>query len=183
MEKENSREESVNFIKNSIASIPDWPKKGIIFRDITTLLQNPKAFEKSIKILEQRYKEKEIDVIAGIESRGFIIGSALAQKLGKPLVLIRKPGKLPRETIKETYDLEYGTDSIEIHKDAVMPNEKVLLVDDLLATGGTAVAACNLIRKLHGDVIEACFIIELPDLNGRDKLPVESFSIVSFEGE
>jgi len=183
IEKENSREESVNFIKNSIASIPDWPKKGIIFRDITTLLQNPKAFEKSIKILEQRYKEKEIDVIAGIESRGFIIGSALAQKLGKPLVLIRKPGKLPRETIKETYDLEYGTDSIEIHKDAVMPNEKVLLVDDLLATGGTAVAACNLIRKLHGDVIEACFIIELPDLNGRDKLPVESFSIVSFEGE
>ena len=173
-----------NLIKSKIRTIPHFPKQGVMFRDITTLLKDPEGMEKVIEIFYNRYKNKNIDLIAGIESRGFIVGGILAMRLGVGFVPLRKPGKLPAETIKEEYQLEYGTDAIEIHKDAVQPGQKVLVVDDLIATGGTAVAACNLVEKLGGRIEEVAFVIELLELNGREKLsrwPV--FSIVKFEGE
>ena len=174
----------INYIKNKIRTIPHWPKPGIMFRDITTLLKDKESFKKLIDMLYERYKEYNIDIVAGIESRGFIIAGILAEKLNSGLVLIRKPGKLPAETISENYELEYGTDRIEIHKDAISKGQKVLLIDDLIATGGTALASCKLIEKLEGKVVECCFTIELPDLKGREKLskyPV--FSLIKFEGE
>lgn len=174
----------LQYIKNSIKSINNFPKPGIIYRDITSLMQNPEAMKKVINILVNRYKNKQIDIITGIESRGFIFGAILAEKLNISFVPIRKRGKLPRETESQEYDLEYGSDVIEIHKDAVKPGQKVLLIDDLLATGGTAEAAIKLIEKLNGEIIECTFVIELPDLNGKQKLgkyPV--FSVVEFEGE
>ena len=154
-----------------------------MFRDITPLLADKDGFREVIEILEERYKNKEIDVIAGIESRGFIIGSALASKLNKGFVLIRKPGKLPAEKIREEYSLEYGKDAVEIHKDAIKPSQKVLLIDDLLATGGTCLAAANLIERLGGEVIECAFIINLPELRGHEKLKWPLYSIVDFEGD
>lgn len=173
------------FLKSKIRTVPNWPKPGVMFRDITTLLQDSEGFKKVLDILENRYKTKEIEVIAGIESRGFVIASALASRLGKGLVLIRKPNKLPAEKIREEYSLEYGKDAVEIHKDALKPNQKVLLCDDLLATGGTARAAARLIEKLGAKVIECCFIIDLPDLGGSQSLmnnwPV--YNIISYEGE
>jgi 5'-methylthioadenosine phosphorylase len=175
-----------DFIKNKIRTIPNWPKPGVMFRDITTLLKDTEGMNRVVEIFYERYKDKQIDVIAGIESRGFIIGGILANKLGVGFVPIRKPGKLPFETIKEVYELEYGTDAIEIHKDAIKYGQNVLLIDDLIATGGTALAACNLIRKLGGKVVECGFIIDLPDLKGREKLERANqsvFSIVEFEGE
>lgn len=171
------------FIKNKIRTIPNWPKQGIMFRDITTLLKDGEAFQKTIAIFEQRYKNKNIDVIAGIESRGFVIASALASKLNKGLVLIRKPGKLPAETIKEEYSLEYGKDAIEIHKDAIKPEQNVLIIDDILATGGTASAAATLVEKLGGKIIECAFVVELLELQGRKKLCWPIFKIVDFEGK
>ena len=176
----NNDEETV---KSKIRTIPNWPKPGIMFRDITTLLKDAEGFTKTIEILEKRYKNKNIDLIAGIESRGFVIASALANRLGKGVVLIRKPGKLPAETVREEYALEYGTDAIEIHKDAIVPGQKILLCDDLLATGGTAGAAANLIEKLGGKIVECAFIVELPELGGRKKLGRPMFKIVDFEGE
>ncbi len=181
--KEELNKEDVEFIKQRIRTIPNFPKQGIMFRDITTLLKDSEGFARVIKILEERYKDKEIDIIAGIESRGFIVASALASRLGKGVILVRKPGKLPFETVRQEYELEYGKDAVEIHKDAISTGQKVLLIDDLLATGGTSSAACNLIEKLGGQVVEAGFIIELPDLKGREKLRWPVFSIVSFEGE
>lgn len=172
------------FIKNKIRAIPDFPKPGIMFRDITTLLKDPEGMKRVLDILKERYKEKGIEVVAAIESRGFIIGGALAEKLKISFVPIRKPGKLPAETVKEEYELEYGTDAVEIHKDAISEGQKILLIDDLLATGGTSRAAANLIEKLGGQIEEIAFIIELPDLRGREKLnkwPV--FSMVKFEGD
>jgi adenine phosphoribosyltransferase len=154
-----------------------------MFRDITTLLKDKEGLSRTIKILEERYKNEEIDLIAGIESRGFIIASALALRLGKGLVLVRKPGKLPAETIKAEYELEYGRDSVEIHKDAISPGQKVLLIDDLIATGGTASAACRLIEQLGGKILECAFIVELPELKGREKLIWPVFKVVDFEGE
>ncbi len=172
------------FIKSKIRTIPNWPKQGVMFRDITTLLKDNEGLKKVIEILEKRYKDRGIQVIAGVESRGFIVGSILASKLGVGFVPIRKPGKLPYETVKEEYDLEYGKDAVEIHKDAISSGEKVLLIDDLIATGGTARASANLIEKLGGKVEEIAFVIELPDLKGREKLSKwEVFSIVKFEGE
>jgi len=172
------------FIKNKIRTIPDFPKKGIMFRDITTLLNDKEGFERVIDIFYNRYKNKDIDIVAGIEARGFIIGGALASRLGVGFVPIRKKGKLPYDTLVEEYELEYGKDGVEIHKDAVKDGQKVLLIDDLLATGGTANASCRLIEKLGGKIIECCFIVELPDLKGRNKLNKWSvFSIVGFEGE
>jgi adenine phosphoribosyltransferase len=173
-------------IKSKIRTIPNWPKPGVMFRDITTLLQDAPTFHHTIEMLKERYKNLEVDVVVGVESRGFIIGSALAHTLHKGFVPIRKKGKLPAETESQEYELEYGTDIIEIHKDAIKPGEKVLLVDDLIATGGTALAACRLIEKLGGAILECCFVIDLPDLQGRKKLeeagyPV--FSLVDFEGE
>ncbi len=174
------------FIKSKIRTIPDWPKQGVMFRDITTLLKNPEAMDKAIEILCNRYKNQGIELVAGIESRGFIIGGVLANKLGIGFVPIRKKGKLPYKTIREEYDLEYGKDSIEIHEDAIKPGQNVLLVDDLIATGGTAIASCNLIRKLGGKVAECCFVVDLPDLKGKEKLEragYSVFTILGFEGE
>jgi 5'-methylthioadenosine phosphorylase len=179
-----SREQEILVLKNKIRTIPNFPKQGIMFRDITTLLKDKESLKKLTEILYERYKNKKIDIVAGIESRGFIIAGILAEKLNSGLVLIRKPGKLPAETLSESYELEYGTDRIEIHKDAITKGQKVLLIDDLIATGGTALASCRLIEKLGGEIVECCFSIELPDLKGKEKLskyPV--FSLIKFGGE
>jgi len=171
------------FIKSKIRTVPNFPKPGIMFRDITTLLKDPEGFQRTIEVMAKRYQDKEIDSIAGIESRGFIIASALALRLNKGIILVRKPGKLPAEKVREEYELEYGKDAIEIHKDAVSSGDKVLLVDDLIATGGTMTAAGNLIEKLGGKVVECAFVVELPELKGREKLRWPIFKIVDFEGE
>jgi 5'-methylthioadenosine phosphorylase len=179
-----SDEEKYKIIKSRIRTIPNFPKQGVMFRDITTLLKDREGMRQVMEIFYNRYKDREIDVVAGIESRGFIIGGILAEKLNAGFVPIRKKGKLPGEKESEEYMLEYGTDSIEIHRDAISPGEKVLIIDDLIATGGTAEAACKLVERLEGKIIEVAFIIDLPDLKGKEKLqkyPV--FSIVEFEGE
>ncbi len=171
-------------LKSTIRSIPDWPVKGVIFRDLTTLMQNPDAFKESCDILYDRYKDMEIDKIVGIDARGFVFGAVLAYKLGIGFVPVRKKGKLPSATLCETYSLEYGQDSLEIHEDAVLPGEKVVIVDDLIATGGTVGATVNLVRKLGARIVECAFIVELPDLNGREKIKdCRIFSITEFEGE
>ena len=157
-------------VKKTIRIVPDFPKKGIQFLDITTGVKNAEALNAMIDYLYEQFKDKNIDYVAGIESRGFIFGAPLAMKLNAGFVMIRKPNKLPAETIKESYDLEYGSDSIEIHADAVEKGAKVLVVDDLLATGGTAKAACNLVRKAGGELVGAAFLIELKGLNGVEKL-------------
>ena len=171
-------------IKSKIRTVPHWPKQGIMFRDITTLLKDPEGFKETIDLLYNRYKDKKIDKVIGIESRGFIFGAPLAYLLGCGFVPIRKPGKLPAECISEEYSLEYGTDKIEIHKDAIEKGDKILIIDDLLATGGTMAAARNLVKKLGGEVVECAFVVDLVDLKGRDKLVGESiYSVVEFEGE
>jgi len=176
--------ENEDFIKSKIRTIPNWPKPGVIYRDITTLLKDNEGFKRVIDILYNKYKNRDIEVIVGIESRGFIVGSILAHKLNLGFVPIRKKGRLPYETEREEYDLEYGKDSIEIHKDAIKPGQKVLLIDDLIATGGTCRAAANLIEKLGGVIEEIAFVIELVDLKGREKLNKwEVYSVVKFEGE
>ena len=164
-------------LKSSIRDVPDFPKQGIIFKDITTLLQDADLFGQAIDILYQSVEGMKIDAIAAIESRGFIFGSVLAYKLGIGFIPIRKPGKLPAEVFSEEYALEYGTDTIEIHKDAISPGQKILLVDDLLATGGTALASCNLIEKSGATIESILFLIELDFLNGR-KL-IEKYNIQS----
>jgi 5'-methylthioadenosine phosphorylase len=176
-----SREEEIKKLKEKIRTIPNFPTQGVMFRDITTLLKDKEALQKLIDLFYERYKGMQIDAIAGIESRGFILGAMLAGRLGTGLILIRKPGKLPAETISESYNLEYGVDSVEIHKDAVSPGQKVIVIDDLIATGGTALASCKLIEQLQGEVVECGFAIELPELKGREKLskyPV--FSVMNF---
>ncbi|MFA5174218.1 MAG: S-methyl-5'-thioadenosine phosphorylase [Candidatus Pacearchaeota archaeon] len=175
-----------DFIKSKIRTIPDFPKPGIMFRDITTLIKDSEGMNRVIEMFYNKYKDKEIDVVAGIESRGFIFGSILANKLGVGFVPIRKPGKLPGETIKQEYSLEYGKDAVEIHKDAIESGKRVLLIDDLLATSGTMGATCSLIERIGGEIIECAFVIELEDLGGRKKLEDKGysvFSIVKFEGE
>lgn len=157
-------------LKKYIRDIPDFPKKGILFRDITTLLKDKKAFQATIDQLASHYSGKSIDHIMGIESRGFIFGSALAYKLGTGLILVRKPGKLPAATDRVEYQLEYGSDGLEIHKDAIKPGENVLIIDDLLATGGTAAAVAQLAERSKAKVAGLGFVIELNFLNGRDKL-------------
>jgi len=171
-------------IKSKIRTIPDWPKKNIMFRDITTLLKNPDGLKETVDLLYNRYADKKIDKVIGIESRGFILAAPLAYRLGCGFVPVRKPGKLPAECESEEYSLEYGKDKIEIHKDAINKGDKVIIVDDLLATGGTINAARNLVKKLDGKIVECAFVVELPDLKGRDKIKGENiFSIVKFEGE
>ncbi len=177
-------EEEYYDLKSSIRTIPNWPKEGVMFRDITTLISNPEAFSYSIKKLKEQYQNKNITKIAGIESRGFIFGAPLAKEMGIPFILIRKKGKLPSETVSQEYELEYGTDVIELHKDAVSPADNVLIVDDLLATGGTMKAACQLVEKLQGKVAGLSVVIDLPDLKGKEKLAnYEIFSLVEFAGE
>ncbi len=173
-------------IKQKIRTVPHWPKPGIMFRDITTLLKDAAGFKRTIDLLQQRYEKMLVDIVVGIESRGFILGSAVADRLGVGFAPIRKKGKLPAETVAEEYDLEYGKDKIEIHKDAIAPGMKVLLLDDLIATGGTALAACNLIKKLGGEVVECGCIVDLPELGGKKKLEAAGykvFNLVEFEGE
>jgi len=171
-------------IKEKIRTVPHWPKPGIMFRDITTLIKDPVAFDEVIMLFAEHYQNQKIDKIAGIESRGFIFGAALAHKLNLPFVLIRKKGKLPAETVSQEYALEYGRDTIEMHKDAVSSGDSVLIIDDLLATGGTASAACQLVEKLGGKVAGLGFVIDLPELKGREKLSSYSvFNLVEFEGE
>lgn len=171
-------------IKSKIRTIPDFPKPGILFRDITTLLADSEGFQETLDVLENRYKSYEFESVAGIEARGYVIGAALADRLKKGFVLIRKPGKLPGETIGVDYELEYGKDRLEVHADSFLSQQKVLVVDDLLATGGTMAAACCLIEKAGGQVVECAFVIDLPDLQGHKKLSqYPQFSIVSFLGE
>lgn len=171
-------------VADYIRSIPDFPKKGIIFRDVTSVLKDAEGLKLAIDELAARLKDVEFDAIAGAESRGFIFGTPLSYLFNKPFIPIRKKGKLPCETIEKTYDLEYGTATIEIHKDAVTPGMKVVLLDDLIATGGTIKAAAELVEELGGEIVECLFLIELVDLKGREvleKYKVES--IVTYEGE
>jgi len=167
-------------LNNSIRTVPDFPQKGIMFKDITTLLNDSKAFKSLMEFLKERYENKNIDFVAGIESRGFIFGSSLAYALNVGFVPVRKKGKLPYTTISEKYALEYGFDEVEIHIDAFrdVKNPKVLLIDDLIATGGTAKASESLIKKAGGEVVESCFIIELEFLEGAKKLESPVFSIL-----
>ncbi len=168
-------------LKLSIRDIPDFPKKGIIFKDITTLLQDAKSFTRMIDMIANRYIGQRIDKVVGVEARGFLIGAALAYRLGAGVVLVRKPGKLPSETFSKTYDLEYGTDTLEIHKDAIKPGEKILIADDLLATGGTVAAVVDMVSQLGGDIVECCFMTELEFLDGRKKLPEgKVYSLLQF---
>jgi len=175
-------------IKSRIRTVPDYPKKGIMFRDITTLIKDPVGFRLVIDSLTQRYVTNDLhfDTIVGIEARGFIIGGALSYTLGKGFVPIRKAGKLPSVVEEQVYDLEYGTDKIEIHKDALAKGERILLVDDLLATGGTALAAAALVEKLGGEIAEMAFIVNLPDVGGEKKLKAKNYNVfclTEFEGE
>ena len=169
-------------LKKVVREVPDFPKEGILFYDITTLLKDGKAFAKAVDALCTRYEGKQIDAVVAIEARGYIFGPAMAYRLGVGFIPMRKPGKLPAKTIQETYELEYGTDTIEMHEDAVETGQNVLVVDDLLATGGTAAAACRLVEKAGGRVVERCFLIELSFLNGRDKLGSrEVFSLLKYD--
>jgi adenine phosphoribosyltransferase len=161
--------EEIN-LQNYIRSVPDFPKKGVIFKDITTLLKDPIPLKATLRMLFEFAKNKSITKVVGIESRGFMFGAMLAEKLDVGFIPVRKPGKLPAETVKEKYSLEYGEDAIEMHKDAIKPGDKVLIHDDLLATGGTARATANLVKKLQGEVVQLSFIIELSFLKGREKL-------------
>jgi len=178
--------EQLALIKSSVKTIEDYPLPGILFRDITSLIEDGSAFTATIDLFTERYKTQKIDKVVGTEARGFIFGAPLAAALGAGFVPARKPSKLPRDTIQESYDLEYGSDVLQIHKDAIQPGERVILIDDLLATGGTAEAAVKLIKRLGGEVVESAFVIELNDLNGADKLTAHSvpvFSLLEFSGK
>jgi adenine phosphoribosyltransferase len=174
-----------NDLRSSIRSIPDYPKSGIIFRDITTLLGNARAFRRAVDELVQPWAGMKIDKVAGIEARGFILGGAVAHQVSAGFVPIRKKGKLPHKTVSVAYALEYGEDIIEMHADALVEGERVVLVDDLIATGGTAEAAVKLLRQLGAEVLAACFVIDLPDLGGAErlrKLGVPVRTLIGFEG-
>lgn len=171
----------VALIKKHIRDVKDFPKPGIVFKDITPLLQQPEAFNAAIEAFVNRYRNQEIDVVAGIESRGFIFGAPLAMQLGASFVPVRKKGKLPYSTVETSYDLEYGSATIEMHTDAVKHGQRVLVVDDLLATGGTAGAACQLIEQQGANIVECAFVVELEFLNGRDRMKrVPIFSLVQY---
>ena len=169
-------------LKKIIREIPDFPKPGILFYDVTTLFKDPGGFRQVVDLLTDRYRDQGIRKILGIESRGFILGPVLAYNLGAGFVPVRKKGKLPAKTLSVSYQLEYGTDTLEIHEDAVEPGEKVLVVDDLIATGGTAAATVEMVRKLEGDLVGLAFLVELTFLHGRDKIPsgVEVFSLLQY---
>ena len=175
-------QEDKAILESSIRNIPNFPKEGIIFKDITTLLNNPKALNRLMNHLEERYKSYKLDYVAGIDARGFIFGSILADRLGIGFVPIRKKGKLPYTTVSEKYSLEYGFDEVEVHIDA-FPKEhaRVLLIDDLIATGGTAKAAVSLINKVGATCVEACFVLELDFLKGRDGIEAEVYSVLHFD--
>ena len=172
--------ESMN-LKEHIRHVPDFPKAGILFYDITTLLRDPQGFQMTIHMLSTPYRDQGIDAVVGIESRGFILGAAVAHRIGAGFIPIRKPGKLPAKALKEVYDLEYGKDALEIHEDAIHSGQKILIVDDVLATGGTAAAAAQLVRKLGGELHGMAFLIELLFLNGKAKIQQEQvFSLLQY---
>ncbi|HPP96185.1 MAG TPA: adenine phosphoribosyltransferase [Spirochaetota bacterium] len=173
-------------IKSKIRTIPDFPHKGIMFRDVTTLIKDKEGFREVIDRFVERYKNVDFDYVMGIEARGFIIGGALAYALGKGFIPVRKPGKLPAESISHEYELEYGKGTLEVHVDALKKGDKVLLIDDLLATGGTALAGAKLAEQLGAEVVEMAFIIDLPDVGGRKKLQslgYKVFHLIEFEGD
>ena len=171
------------YVESKVRDIVDFPKKGIVFRDITTAVKDAKALKFMVDFLTEQYEGKNIDYVAGVESRGFIFGSALAYNLGAGFIMIRKPGKLPANVVSQEYALEYGTDKIEMHADAIEEGKNVLVIDDLLATGGTVEAACKLLRKVGANVVGAAFIIELSDLKGREKLKdIDVVSMIQYEG-
>ena len=171
------------YVESKVRDIVDFPKKGIVFRDITTAVKDAKALKFMVDFLTEQYEGKNIDYIAGVESRGFIFGSALAYNLGAGFIMIRKPGKLPANVVSQEYELEYGTDKIEMHADAIEEGKNVLVIDDLLATGGTVDAACKLLKKVGANVVGAAFIIELSDLKGREKLKdIDVVSMIQYEG-
>ena len=173
-------------IADFIRDVPDFPKPGIIFKDISPLLGNIEALRQTTKMLADPYRDSSVDVVTGVEARGFIFGSLLADELGVGFVPIRKPGKLPAETISESYELEYGTDTVEIHADAISAGQKVLMCDDLIATGGTIEAACKLVRKIGGDIVAAVFVLELSFLPGRARLEalgIETRGLIDVSGE
>lgn len=173
------------YIRDTIRTVPDWPQAGVQFRDITPVLQDKEAFRALVALLAERYREQTLDYIAGIDARGFILGAALAYALGLGFIPVRKKGKLPFETVSEDYSLEYGTASIEIHADACKRGDRVLLVDDLVATGGTMLAAARLIRRLGGELVEAAAIVDLPELGGSRRLGeagVGLYAVCDFAG-
>nr|WP_318836030.1 adenine phosphoribosyltransferase [Desulfuromonas versatilis] len=171
----------VEELKNIIRDIPDFPKKGIVFKDITTLLADGRSFHRMVDLIAHRYLGQKIDQVVGVEARGFILGSALAYKLGTGVTLVRKPGKLPYKTRRKTYELEYGTDTLEIHEDAFKPGARVIIADDLLATGGTMAAVLDLVEDLGAEVVECAFMAELEFLEGRKRLPEgKVYSLLQF---
>jgi len=171
-------------LKDTIRSIPGWPIEGVIFRDLTTLMQNPTAYKEACDIFYHRYKDMQIDKVVGIDARGFVFGAVLAYHLNVGFIPVRKKGKLPYHTISENYALEYGENTVEIHADAIDNGERVVIIDDLIATGGTIEAAVKLVKKLGGDILECGFIVELPDLKGREKIKGEKvFAMCAFEGD
>jgi adenine phosphoribosyltransferase len=171
----------VDQLKQAIRDVPDFPKKGILFKDITTLCKDASSFQRMVDLMGHRYVGKRIDLVVGIEARGFVVGAALAYKLGAGVVLVRKPGKLPHKTHKASYSLEYGTDSLEIHQDAIEPGQNVVIADDLLATGGTAAAVAGLVNSMGANIVECSFIVELDELKGREKLaPHPVYSLLSY---
>jgi adenine phosphoribosyltransferase len=177
--------DTLRAIRDAIRTIPDYPKPGVMFRDITTLLGNAQAFHDVVEQLSQPWRTERVDRVAGIEARGFILGGAIAPQLSAGFVPIRKKGKLPHRTVRVAYSLEYGLDEMEMHRDAVAPGERIVLVDDLIATGGTAVAAVTLLRSLGVQILAACFIVDLPDLGGSAKLAaleVPVRTLVAFHG-
>ncbi len=173
-----------DFLKQKIRDVPDFPKKGIVFKDITTLTRDPVAFKRAVDSLVARYRGKAIDCVVSVESRGFIFGSVLAHHLGAGFVPVRKPGKLPWKKIRMDYELEYGRDAVEIHEDAIEKGDRVLIVDDLLATGGTIKATADLVKKLGGEIVGLAFLIELGFLKGREKLKeYDVFSLINYDRE
>lgn len=168
-------------LAKSIRDVPDFPKEGILFKDITTLLRDPEAFRAAVEVFVDRYRDKKVDLVVAVESRGFILGGAVAVALGAGFVPVRKPGKLPAATYRETYELEYGTDAVEIHQDAIQPGQRVLILDDLLATGGTVEAVIRLLSKFDCEIAGVAFLIELDFLKGREKLAGQDvFSHIHF---
>ncbi len=169
-------------LKKRIRNIPDFPKKGIQFKDITTLLSDPASFQQAIDLMAHRHFAKGIEAVVGIEARGFIMGAAMAYKLGTGVLLVRKPGKLPHKTVSASYDLEYGKDRLEMHEDSIRPGMKVVVADDVLATGGTVSAVVGLLKKMGADIVECCFLAELTALRGRDQLKGQKvFSLIKFD--
>lgn len=177
------KEKEMN-LAEKIRTVPNWPIKGVMFRDITTLLSDPETFKATMNVFHERYREIHVDKIVGIDARGFIFGAVLAHMMGVGFIPVRKKGKLPHKCIQAEYTLEYGSDVVEMHEDAISPGEKVLIVDDLIATGGTVSAAVKLVEQLGGEILECAFVVELPDLKGRERIARHKvFALCEFEGD